>query len=229
MAGKIQVKLYLRHTLHAKLYLLHYNTGVQPRLGYLGSSNLTFSGLSSQGELNIDVRDTVAAETLANWFEDKWNDRFCIDITQELIDIIENSWAGERLIPPYHIYLKMAYHLSREAQRGIDEYQIPAPFNGILFDYQKKAVQVAARKLNQRGGVLIGDVVGLGKTLMSTALVKIFEEDLYLETLIICPKNLEKMWQYHVDVYGLKAKVLPISQVQQKLPDLTRYRLVLAD
>lgn len=227
-AGKLTVKLYLRHPLHAKLYLLHYK-GVQPRIGYLGSSNLTFSGLRGNGELNIDVRDTVASETLAEWFEDRWDDRLCIDITQELIDIIEESWARTERIPPYYIYLKMAYHLSREAQRGIDEFSIPAPFNKILFDFQKSAVQIAARHLNQRGGVLIGDVVGLGKTLMATALAKLFEEDLFLETLIICPKNLERMWLYQVETYGLRARVLPISQVQQELGNLTRYRLVLID
>lgn len=228
LSGKLQVKLFLRYPLHAKLYLLHYPT-VQPQIGYLGSSNLTFPGLSGQGELNIDVRDTVATQTLVDWFDERWEDRFAIDITPDLIEIIEKSWAGERLLPPYYIYLKMAYHLSREAQRGIDEYQIPAPFNDILFEYQRKAVQIAARNLNQRNGVLIGDVVGLGKTLMATALVKIFQEDLFMETLILCPKNLERMWQYHVDTYGLKAKVLPISQAQQKLPELTRFRLVLID
>ncbi|MEZ4726999.1 MAG: helicase-related protein [Caldilineaceae bacterium] len=227
--GKLQVKLYLRHPLHAKLYLLYRNDYNLPIVGYMGSSNLTFSGLSGNGELNIDVMDRDAAQKLSDWFEDRWEDRFCVDITQELIEIIDESWAREALIPPYYIYLKMAYHLSREAQKGIDEFRIPNPFGTILFDYQKAAVQIAARYLNQRNGVLIGDVVGLGKTLMATALVKIFEEDLSLNTLIICPKNLERMWEYQVGEYGLKAKVLPISMVQNELSKLPRYRLVLID
>ena len=37
----------------------------------------------------------------------------------ELVEIIEESWASETLIPPYHIYLKMAYHLSQEARAGL--------------------------------------------------------------------------------------------------------------
>ncbi len=227
--GKLVVKLFLRHPLHAKLYLLHLREGMTPRAGYLGSSNLTFSGLSGQGELNIDVHDADATHKLAAWFEERWDDRFCIDITQDLIQILDESWAREEAIPPYYIYLKMAYHLSREAQRGIDEFRIPHPFNTLLFDFQKAAVQIAARNLNQRGGVLIGDVVGLGKTFMATALVKIFQDDLLWETLIICPKNLENMWQHHVDTYGLRAKVLSIARVQQELPHLRRFRLVLID
>jgi hypothetical protein len=54
-AKKVVVKLFLRHPLHAKLYLLFRPDPISPTVGYLGSSNLTFAGLSSQGELNVDV------------------------------------------------------------------------------------------------------------------------------------------------------------------------------
>lgn len=48
-AEKLEVKLFLRHLLHAKLYLIHREDKITPRIGYVGSSNLTFSGLSGQG------------------------------------------------------------------------------------------------------------------------------------------------------------------------------------
>src|SRR2546427_11843530 len=94
--------------------------------GYLGSSNLTFSGLSQQGELNVDVLDHDACLKLARWFADRWGDRWCIDISAELVQIIEESWAREELISPYHIYIKMAYHLSQEARAGLSEFRIQA-------------------------------------------------------------------------------------------------------
>jgi superfamily II DNA or RNA helicase len=228
-AGKVVVKLFLRHPLHAKLYLLYRHDPNAPTVGYLGSSNLTFSGLAGQGELNVDVVDYDAGNKLARWFEDRWNDRWCVDISAELAEIIDQSWAGERPIPPYYIYLKMAYHLSREARAGLTEFTIPRELRDTLFDFQAAAVKIAARHLNQRGGVLIGDVVGLGKTLMGTALAKIFEEDFLVETLIICPKNLVKMWESYRDRYHLRAKVMSISRVLSDLPDLTRFRLVLID
>ena len=80
-------------------------------------------------------------------------------------------------IPAYHIYLKIAYHLSQEAQAGLSEFRIPreSSTNGC-FDFQVAAVKIAAHHLNKRGGVLIGDIVGLGKTIMATALAKIFQE-----------------------------------------------------
>ena len=228
-AGKVVVKLFLRHQLHAKLYLLYRNDPVNPIVGYLGSSNLTFAGLAGQGELNVDVLDHDATLKLRQWFEDRWNDRLCVDITDELLQIIEESWAREALIPPYHIYLKMAYHLSHEARAGLADYKIPKVFGDRLFDFQAAAVKIAAHHLNKRNGVLIGDVVGLGKTLMATAVARIFEDDYDYRTLIICPKNLVPMWQDHVDEYNLRARVLSLSQVLGQLPNLRRYQLVIID
>jgi len=153
--GKLVVKLFLRHTLHAKLYLLFRSDPINPIIGYLGSSNLTLSGLSHQGELNVDVLDHDAANKLVQWFEARWSDRWCIDITAELIQVIDESWAREEMLPPYQIYVKMAYHLAQEARAGLAEFRIPPEFGNRLFDYQVAAVKIAAHHLNKRGGVLI--------------------------------------------------------------------------
>ncbi len=227
---KLVVKLFLRHPLHAKLYLLFRQDPLNPKIGYLGSSNLTMAGLSKQGELNVDVMDHDACDKLAKWFEDRWNDRFCIDISQDLVDIINNSWARSEPIPPYHIYVKTAYHLSQEARAGLTEFRIPSDFGNKLFEFQKAAVKIAAHHLNKRGGVVIGDVVGLGKTLMATALARIFEDDHGVETLVICPRNLVRMWEDYSHQYRMRgAKVLSITQAQRELPELRRFRLVLID
>ncbi|WP_375469207.1 helicase-related protein [uncultured Nostoc sp.] len=225
---KLIIKLFLRHPLHAKLYLVHRHDPNTPTVGFLGSSNLTLPGLAKQGELNVDILDHDACNKLQKWFSDRWQDYGCVDISQELAEIIDQSWARVELISPYYIYLKIAYHLSHEAIAGLSEFRIPREFNN-LFDFQKAAVQLAARHVTRRGGVLVGDVVGLGKTLVGTALAKILQEDCFLETLIICPKNLVQMWQEYVNNYRLLAEVMPISQVQNKLPKLRRYRVVLID
>ena len=229
-AGQLVVKVYLRHLLHAKLYLLYRQDPVNPVIGYLGSSNLTLAGLARQGELNVDVLDSDASAKLAMWFEDRWGDRWCLDISRELVDIIDESWASEKSTPPYHVYLKMAYHLAQEARVGLAEFQIPKVFGDTLFDFQIAAVKIAAHHLNKRGGVLIGDVVGLGKSMMATALARIFEDDYHTETLIVCPKNLVPMWEDYVHAYQLRARVLSLSAVIGELPEKTRrYRVVLID
>ncbi|MGE0084780.1 MAG: helicase-related protein [Desulfococcaceae bacterium] len=227
---KVQVKLFLAYQLHAKLYLLHRKDKMAPLIGYIGSSNLTMAGLSHQGELNVDVLEQDAAEKLAKWFEDRWNDRWCIDISDELIQILAESWAGENRILPYYIYLKIAFHLSQEARSGIGNYIVPQILQKDLLPFQQNAVSIAARYLDKQGGVLISDVVGLGKTMTATAVAKLFEETFFTETLIICPKNLVEMWQGYVQTYELRARVQSISKTDKNFLEKTgRYRVVIID
>ncbi len=221
--GKVVVKLHLKHSLHAKLYLAYSNDKRVPIVGFVGSSNLTLAGLAKQGELNIDVLDQDAAIKLAKWFDDRWKEKWCLDITKELIDIINNSWAADRLVPPYHIYLKMAYHLSSEARAGINEFTIPKIFQKILLPFQAEAVTIAAKKLHKRNGVMIGDVVGLGKTITACAIAKLFEDNFHYNTLIICPKNLVEMWKYHVLKYELRANVISLSNLTKEIAGLKQF------
>lgn len=226
---RLVVKLFLRHKLHAKLYLLYQQHPVTPIVGYMGSSNLTMAGLLSQGELNVDVVDNDACKKLERWFNDRWYDHWCLDISEELATIIDESWAREEMPSPYYIYLKMAYHLSEEARTGLLEFRIPREFRERLFEYQVAAVKIAAHHLNKRGGVLIGDVVGLGKTLMATALARIMQDDYGTETLVICPKNLVKMWRDYLQEYHLVGEVHSVSNVINELPNLRRFRLLIID
>src|SRR5260370_18476417 len=222
-AKRVIVKLFLHHKLHAKLYLLYLNSHITPIVGYLGSSNLTLAGLMQQGELNVDVVDSDACKKLERWFNERWKDRWCLDISQELADIIDESWAREEMLVPYHFYLKMVYHLSEEARAGLTDFRIPRIFQERLFDYQAAAVKIAAHHLNKRGGVIIGDVVGLGKTLMATTLARIMQDDYNLETLVICPKNLVKMWDTYMQDYAIVRRLCSLITGINALPALPRY------
>lgn len=191
---RVAVKLYLKEPLHAKLYLAHRPDDHFNKIqAIMGSSNLTYGGLSRQGELNAEFGDSDSAEKFATWFNDRWEDRYCVDITKELVEIIDESWASVNTIPPYYIYLKTAYHLSQEARSGINEYELPTEFKEDLFEFQETAVKLAARHLDKRGGAMIGDVVGLGKTITACAIAKVYEMRNSCSTLIICPANLQEM------------------------------------
>ena len=226
---RVRVKLFLRHLLHAKLYLTFRHDQGIPRTGFVGSSNLTVSGLSKQGELNVDVLDHDATHKLAGWFNDRWADRWCLDISDDLVEVIEESWARTTPVSPYQIYIKMAFHLSREARLGLSSFSIPRDLRTKVLAFQSAAIRIAANHLNRRGGVILGDVVGLGKTLMATTLARIFEEDYGFDALIICPKRLVKMWQKYVDDYRVRAKIISLTQARNVLPTLRRYRLMIID
>ena len=229
--GKVVVKLYLKEPLHAKLYLAYRPSDFSSKIiGIMGSSNLTYSGFKGQGELNADFTDSDHVQKLANWFDDRWNDRFCLDITQELIKVIDESWASEKIIPPYYIYLKTAYHLSQEARSGIKEFTLTPEFRHELFDFQQTAVKIAARHLRneKRGGAMIGDVVGLGKTITACAIAKIYETTYASSTLVICPANLQDMWRKYAIKYDLKVDIMSMSKPID-VDSARYYRLIIVD
>lgn len=229
--GRVCVKLYLREPLHAKLYLSHRpDDKFNPIQAIMGSSNLTYAGLNGQGELNAEFGDSDSAKKLSNWFNDRWEDKFCLDITQELIEAIDTSWAGMD-IPPYYIYLKTAYHLCQDARAGMKEFTLTPEFKRDLFDFQQTAVKIAAKHINndKRGGAMIGDVVGLGKTITACAIIKLFEQAYGSSTLIICPANLQEMWkEKYVKKYDLKADVMSMSKAFD-VDSMRYYRLVVID
>ena len=89
---------------------------------------LTLQGLARQGELNLDLLDHHAAQRLSTCFDQRWSDRWALDVSADLAALIEASWAREAAIPPFHIYLNIAYHMSTEARAGLSGWrQLPWP------------------------------------------------------------------------------------------------------
>lgn len=230
-ARKVFLKAFLGYPLHAKLYLVRRNDAVTPLIGFVGSSNLTLAGLSHQGELNVDVVEQDAAQKLQQWFDDRWRDTLAFDLSDQLAELIETSWARTELVRPYLVYLKIAHHLCEEAHEGEREFKLPKLFRGVLLDFQEAAVSLAAHHLHRRGGVLLGDVVGLGKTLMATAVARVFQEDDEANTLVICPPKLLPMWDSYLQAYQINGRVLSFGKVVDTLDrsDAPHYRLVVID
>lgn len=223
-SGLLQVKFVARQPLHAKLYVAHLKGGLGGHRAVVGSSNFTMAGLNRQGELSLEESDLQVAAELAAWFDSRWVDPFSIDITTELIDVLEESWAREEQPDPYHVYLRLAYELSRDAREGLT-LDIPSEVKRILLPHQESAVRVATRLLERKGIAVIGDVVGLGKTLTGTAIAATVGESV----LVIAPKNLTRMWQEHLERFRIPGRVIRLSMVNKELPDLKRFRLVLID
>ena len=225
--GKVKAKFFARHPLHAKLYLAHRDDAMNPTIAFLGSSNLTLAGLEKQGELNIDVLDGDAAAKLSRWFDARWEDEWCVDVSDALADIIAQSWAGDRATP-HQIYIKSAYHISREAIEGVSDFSIPADFRGKLLDFQEMAVKLAVERLNRRGGVIVGDVVGLGKTIVASAVAKICQEDHGGNALFVCPPKLQTMWNRYLRDYRIAGETLSLGGVAE-LKNMPRFDLVVID
>lgn len=228
-SGQVQLKLFLRHPLHAKLYVVERDVPGAQLYAIVGSSNLTSSGLLTQGELNVDVTEQDAAEKLSKWFEEKWRDRWSVDISEELASIIEASWAGPRLLQPYLIYLRMAWHLCEEAIGAPTGPEIPHEVKSRLLNFQVAAVDLAIRHLERRKGVFLGDVVGLGKTAMAAAVARVLHEKNRWRTLVIAPPNLTEMWRATVQDFNFTAEVCSLGEVQKRLHHQSPAELIILD
>lgn len=227
--GRVQMKVFTSKPLHGKTYIFHaHGKRHAARWGYVGSSNLTGAGLHNNLELNLDVQDSDATAKLAAWFEDRWDDPFSLEITAEILELISESWADEQQPTPYEIYLKVCHSLAQDARDGMG-YVLPGSMHNLLLEYQESAVRTLSRRIVRRGGTMLGDVVGLGKTLtaVGTALMLQAAED--YSTLVLCPKNLEPMWQEHLDRFDVTGRVVPYSMAPKRLPELKRFHLVICD
>lgn len=227
-AGRVEVKVFTRRPLHGKTYVFHRQDLNNPIVGFVGSSNLTAPGLSHNLELNVDVVDTAAAKDLDQWFTDRWEDNFSRTVTHELLELLEESWATTQPRKPYEVFLKVCYDMSRDVREGLAEYSVPVEIDEKLLEYQQTAVRTLARRIITRGGAMLGDVVGLGKTLTAIAVALLLREDGYVP-LIICPKNLVTMWREHLEAYDIHGRVVPYSMAHRVLPELRPYRLVIVD
>ncbi|MEV0028983.1 helicase-related protein [Nocardia sp. NPDC050793] len=227
--GAVEIKVFTRRPLHGKTYICHREDLNNPITGFVGSSNLTAPGLSHNYELNVDVVDTVGAATLAQWFEDRWSDRFSRSVTADVLDLLDKSWARREPRRPYEVFLKVCYDLSRDVREGLAEYSVPSEIRKQLLDYQATAVQTLARRIMTKRGTMLGDVVGLGKTLTAIAVALMLRDEHGYMPLVVCPKNLVSMWEDHFEAYDLHGRVVPYSMAHAILPDLRRYAFVIVD
>ncbi len=202
---KLVVKVYTPEPLHAKLYLLYRNESKAKIVGYLGSSNLTFSGLKMQNELNVDILEQDAAQKLSLWFEKRWNNLYSLEITDDLIEMIDESWVYNQR--PFWVYMKTVYHLCTDIREGA-KLDLPEQFQNVLLPFQQDAFRRAVVKMEKGAmGAMIGDVVGLGKTVTASAIAKYYEEIHDAQVIVFCPPNLVQMWNKYSAEYKLKAKV----------------------
>ncbi|WP_027019051.1 helicase-related protein [Corynebacterium sputi] len=228
-AGHVEVKVYTRQPMHGKTYVFHRDDPTAPRVGILGSSNFTKAGLTGNLELNTDVMDQSAANQLSKWFQDLWDDRSSLNIDADLLGLIDESWASPKPRSPYDVFLKVCYTMSRDVRDGLDEYEIDPTIGNILLEYQTTAVKTLARRIMHRRGTMLGDVVGLGKTLSAVAVAMMLRDEHGFQPLIICPKNLVEMWEWHLTEYNLNGRVVPYSMAHKILPKLPRHRFVIVD
>lgn len=227
--GSLQIKKTAMPN-HAKMYLFehsleHAQGGILPGTMITGSSNLTLSGLKTQHEINVVLYDKFKAGKAI--FDDLWESSIDIVDQNSLDDfteqVIKKIWY-EKLYKPYLFYVRV-----------LDEYfsikdnsKISLPVKitkGKYFNlqYQIDAIKKALKVLDEHSGVLICDVVGLGKSIIASAVAY----NLRKKVIVIAPPHLKEQWdmEYRVlfelnaMVYGSGSIPKALDYKEAKFPD----------
>ena len=173
--------------IHAKLYIMTFKDGSLDRGRVItGSSNFTMSGLNDNIEFNVVLTRPEDYEYAHKKFNELWEKS--IDVSMKFVETVKNkTWLNDNIMP-YELYLKFLYEYLKDKINNdqFDEHDHHLPENFMNLQYQKDAIQDAKLKLEEYGGVFISDVVGLGKTIMTTMLI----QKLNGRTLIIAPPAL---------------------------------------
>lgn len=211
-AAKVEVRRYTGGFLHGKTYLVE-DSATQAAIA--GSSNMTYAGLANNAELNLGTGGgTHSAAKVHEWFEHFW----ALSDPYELADLYGRLWEPHT---PWSIYLRMLWELYGEY---LDADENPNVHTGLrLTRFQADGVARMERLLEEHGGVLVADEVGLGKTYLAGEVIYRTANINRQRVLIVAPAALKTaMWEPFLATYDFSRWVTVYSyeEVRNRLdPD----------
>ncbi|MDR1881876.1 MAG: phospholipase D-like domain-containing protein [Prevotella sp.] len=181
---------------HAKLYLFRLNDESKNLFNLAGelitgSSNLTKAGLQGQEEFNVEIRD-YGFEIAEKYFDALWIS--AIPITEAdngknaIIDFLRNKSIGTEITPfeAYTYVLKTIVDMQEQNRLGNSIEGLLEENGFTKYKYQLDAVNQAINILNEYNGVIIADVVGLGKSVIASLIASLINK----RGLVLCPPGL---------------------------------------
>ncbi len=164
--GQIRCRVYNKDKFHAKAYITHAKLAVVGPAALVGSSNLTYPGLTQNVELNVQLRREV--ELLQEWYERHWNE--ATDVTEEILRVIERH---TRDYSPFEVYALSLHQYFKGHQTTADEWERKdSKIYDILARYQKDGYHNLLKIARKWGGAFMCDGVGLGKTFIGMMLIE---------------------------------------------------------
>ena len=203
----IEIKLFEKSKLHAKLYLFLTNPPSEyqsPGLAVVGSSNFTKKGLTQNKELNVVLTSREEVVYLNQWFDELWEE--ATDFSEDLIKIIDYSGVTAEKTK----YPKLGEHIEPEL---LFKYLVYHWFDGrvknllkkdVLMEFQLIGVMNAINSINTYNGVILADSVGLGKSFIAGAIIEEYingkhptwkPENKEPSALLILPPSLINQWE----------------------------------
>lgn len=209
-SGKLEIKAYPSYNIHAKVYISRFKADDRDFGRVItGSSNFSESGLNSQYEFNVELKNTSDVQYALNKFEDLWKD--AVDLSDVYIDTIQkDTWLNDE-ITPYELYLKFLYEYFKENLSRKETLDIQLPKDFMKLEYQHEAVRTLSEIVESYNGAFIADVVGLGKTYITA----MYMQTLPGKKLIICPPPIIESWQDAISDFGVRsATVISLGKLE---------------
>jgi hypothetical protein len=203
----IEIRRYAQGFLHGKAFISHHPT--HPAF-LAGSSNLTLAGLTRNAELNVgDSGANGSTPQVIDWFEECWADGEPYDLAA----LYEPLW-GEHA--PWTIFLRMLWE--RYGANLDDEKAGPTRFE--LTRFQADGVKRMRRLLDEIGGVLVADEVGLGKTFLALEVIAAATEERRQRVVIAAPAALKSsVWDPILEQYDMsrRVKVYSYEEIRNRM------------
>lgn len=196
VCGKIVFKRYEKTFLHAKTYIFTSEEKTGSKAGndtiVVGSSNLTMAGLIANCELNLASGNNLLSKCSVEWFDNLWKDAEEYDIASIIDDMLHSK-------TPWEVFVRVLWVLYG---KEIIEDQ-SADFDLPLTSFQKHGVSRVIRLINETGGAIVADEVGLGKTFIAGEVLNVYRKNRQ-KALLLCPASLrDSTWKSFSSKYDL--------------------------
>lgn len=204
---------------HAKLYLFKIKEelqGLTESKFITGSSNLTRAGILEQNEFNVEISDYGTAEAEA-YFDALWDS--AVEITENdvrkkiLLDLMRHR-SQAALVTPFEAYcLILKTYIDLMEQKSLKPHvlRLLEKRGYKSYAYQLDAVNQALTIIEHYSGVIIADVVGLGKSVIAGMVAK----HLGRRGMVLCPPGLMgdteaksgwRMYKEHFKLYDWEVR-----------------------
>lgn len=221
--GTLQIRKTLQPN-HAKLYIFEnkgeFSQGGEfPGTVITGSSNLSHQGLRGRFEINVISRDAANYKEATAIFDQLWQSAVTIvdkaNLDDFLKEVVEKIWL-DQLPSPFLLYIRVLQEYF--SLRGTDNLRLPDEITRGRYanlKYQIDAIRKTLDIIQIHNGVIVADVVGLGKSIIASAVAN----NLNLKTIVIAPPHLIKQWEDYRFEFRFNARVYSSGKIEQALLD----------
>lgn len=196
---------------HAKMYLFYIppektTSGEDESKLIIGSSNFSLQGLKARNEVNVFLQEEADFTDAKKIFETLWNEAIPlvnVDNKDEFKEnVLAHTWL-EALPTPYLMYIRVLYEYFKVSKDYIKTpKELTSDGMTEFFDvsYQIDAIRDGVAKIKKHSGVIVADVVGLGKSIIASAIAA----NLDCKTVIVCPPHLKTQWEDYASDFRLR-------------------------